>query len=1226
MNGPTGTVELDWALFSKRPGQRDDYTVIAASAARVRPASLAKMITYFAVGQPAGPAPGQPGALPWVTFTAATVSGTPYIGIAIKEWPAAPTTDATGRIIVPTRFFCLPEVDFHRELGSYLAFHDAVRDVAPDGLPSQIGTGLLALRVSRLDRRTVLASPAWEPVGAGRAASLRAALATAALLVERPVTLTPARVVDLRARVSYLDLTAAMLPAGAAGALAASTWADVRASQQVRLAFGDDLGAGEAARLDPARPPSLRQLATASGTGGATAAGASTIGATNAGGRYAAVLAHLVGASRSAPGGEDEPATERLLTGLVEALAADLTPRAFSRPQEFAEHLAVTAATSLAAAVRSGSRSPRDARGYLASMPVGSDPSQCLFPLLLDGPEPDDLRLALRQWPGPGVAGSTHPATALVRAFVGAGVPVGIIEERLTDAPTPVRAAVVAALLEPQSGETAPREDAVNLAAELIRGSQPGRDDDDWAAVRSRLLAAPELALLIVLRHIEARPGVGLNNLFRWLEPGPSSRTAGVLKPYRLLADKRPPAAADLTTLTLVDPAVVDRAMQALVSLAAAWRLPRYVLPAVGGWLETETQSGQLHFGPRRKEEWRALLERLDEERAERDRLLRLIGALPPKQSKSLLKGGKGRKAAPVTVALGWLGGTQAVLRTEDRALTELVLSHLPTVTDADPGAARSPGEPDATELSFAGDGAGVAVAIAYSASGGWRAGHTEFAPFVAAGGRLVEFCETVHTRLETGGEPGSMTLPGVADPLVVARLAGEVAAFGFAAVARVAARLLEGPVVIVTGPDRPPLRQRLTFLRAVFALLPAGVSASMTVATWAADPSPFRLAFTARTPSTDTTAVRWPPRPDDGLHGLAGIYADRLGWARALSEGTEPIVGQLAAMTDAVTLDDLADRLALVGGANQAFGPPGESRPVALATARERRRAILAGRADTVEAMVRALVVLLADGGVADVEAAYRLADRARQQGRLDDVLAALLRRSEADRERLARVHRGAVRLGLILPGEGLRLVLREALQATPAAAVRLLVQLDLDGRGPGELAEWSRWLRADGQLADLAAFDALLADQPASEAARTRAEAYGPDARALLQRLAPRESAVPAPPAARLPEPAATERSDAVPTEPAPTEPAPTEPAPTEPAPTGAVPGVPPPAEPAGVASAGSGGWAGDGAQATTAHSAGGPGEQAVAGTNPDEPWRSSGWRPGGWSAGGPSGGAGW
>jgi len=1081
-----GIVALHWALFAKDPGQRDDYGVVRASNGQVLPETMDAMIRHYSPGVPVGENTGAPDTLPWVTFTSAAVNRTPYVGVAIVRWPADPVTevDATGRTIVSTLFFCLPEATFTRELGSHLALYDTVREITPTQLRDEPRRPL-ELPATRRERITLFPE--------ARDTRFDTALAAAALLLDRPVTVTLAQAMGVRARITFLDQVAALLPAGITGAMSAATWTDVRTHHGIRLGFGQDLDGGRAARLDPNRPPSLAALTHP--------AAVKEPGRSSASARYAALLAHLLGLN--APGG----LSADRLAGLVHQLATEITPGTFTRPDALADLVAAKAALSLISAVHEGAADLGEIRRYLRAMPAGADPQGRLLGLLAAAPQPADFALLAQHWPMP--AGGAGPAR-LARDLAFTTYSDDDLAPVVTGSGE-VAAAIARVLLEPAPATGVASGEAVNLAIDLVIGRR-ATAGSTWAPIHARLASEPPLAVHAVLRCLDKRKAAEhLKDLVTWVDPHGDQQVSPVLRPYRkFLQTSRdhPLEDADIAVLAQLGPDLGDRALRGLFQLAIRRGQVKDAQPAISSWLADEQQGT---FGARRQADWQTVIETMTDER-ERARMLAIIGGGPARRGlvgRILGKDGA-RPAGPTRLPVRWLAASRAS-PAEDRGMAALVERRSPT-----PSSSSATGQPH-VELAFVGNGDGKVAAIAVVPAAtrpgdqesppyrySWSA---DYADFVAGGGRIHEFCLGAYEAATSGQQPdhftleGPTTVPGPAgDPATV--LAGLVDTYGFPIIAAVAARLLTGPVTVVADPGAPPpLEQRLGFLAAVLALLPAGASSALSVVTWTDRPGQFRIAFSDRRAVDGDRGLPWPVPLLSTSGSLTGSYANRLRWTRATRADTLDIVRGLAALTDPVDLDDVASRLEVVGR-NPLFGWQSSGRRKDLAAARSRARVMLTGQPVNADELRQATATLLADGEIADLELADRLARRLASGHAVAPLLVGLLRTggSGGSGEQHARVHQGTAKL-ILDHQDALTAEVRDALRGAPAVAIALMAQAD----GYGTVSAWLRWLGEDGGLPpELAPFGAASAGRQPTEAQLRQVAEFGPDGPAMLHRLA--------------------------------------------------------------------------------------------------------------------------
>jgi hypothetical protein len=142
----------------------------------------------------------------------------------------------TGRPISRTCYFCVPYEQLAQDPVSYQGLYEAVANL--DLLPHP-GGGLIPLAISRLD-----------PAGLARTVRKLggAVAATAAMLLDGPVTITGPDLPDLPIRLRFFDAVAALLPYGYRPYLTTATWSDTGASDRFRLVFANRAG-NEAARV-----------------------------------------------------------------------------------------------------------------------------------------------------------------------------------------------------------------------------------------------------------------------------------------------------------------------------------------------------------------------------------------------------------------------------------------------------------------------------------------------------------------------------------------------------------------------------------------------------------------------------------------------------------------------------------------------------------------------------------------------------------------------------------------------------------------------------------------------------------------------------------------------------------------------------------------------------------------------------------------------------------------
>lgn len=280
-------VHAGWAVWSKRPGSRDDYSVLASSGGPLSRAEFTRVLTHFAPGNPPADS-GTPASLPWVVLSRVGVADQPHLGVSVQ----VPTSDVngTGRPVSRTSYLC---VRYEEVAGAPVSYRGLCHAVTATPLPDSDGA-LVPLAIPRLDAAE-LADAVLE---FGPAVA-----STAALLLAGPVTITGPELPDTETRLRFLDAVAALLPYGYRTSFTAATWSDTAATgQRFRIVFA------LRARDEASRVP----------WGGAApwpAAGPARA--------YLAHLQRVLG----------PPAADRVkLERLIGYLSSDLEPRKFEQP------------------------------------------------------------------------------------------------------------------------------------------------------------------------------------------------------------------------------------------------------------------------------------------------------------------------------------------------------------------------------------------------------------------------------------------------------------------------------------------------------------------------------------------------------------------------------------------------------------------------------------------------------------------------------------------------------------------------------------------------------------------------------------------------------------------------------------------------------------------------------------------------------------------------------
>jgi hypothetical protein len=218
------TLRAGWALWGKRPGGRQDYSVLGCSPAPFNRAEFEAIITRFAVGSPDVTVTGA-GALPWVTLSWVGVDSDPQLGISVTDQTGQ--LDGFGRPTTQRAYFCFPYAQLARTPVSYCDLYDAIARQAP-ALRAVDGPMIeLTVPVLSSDRLA----------DAVRRAGEQTVTATAALLLSGPVDMVQAEGTSLRDRLEFIDVVASLLPYGYRARFSGATWSDPGTKHRVRLVF-----------------------------------------------------------------------------------------------------------------------------------------------------------------------------------------------------------------------------------------------------------------------------------------------------------------------------------------------------------------------------------------------------------------------------------------------------------------------------------------------------------------------------------------------------------------------------------------------------------------------------------------------------------------------------------------------------------------------------------------------------------------------------------------------------------------------------------------------------------------------------------------------------------------------------------------------------------------------------------------------------------------------------
>jgi hypothetical protein len=579
-----GELEAHWALRSKRPGDSDDYRVLAFSQGPFQSGDFGRFISRYLPGTPSGPGQHQPDALPWVTFSASQHGGASYAGLAILEW--SDQLDRSGRVIAPTRYFCLPFAACAQARAGYASLYQAAAGL---DLPRP-GSGPLPLRPAPLDGAAVAARIDKE-LGFEWVAGV------AARLLDGPVALVNAGALPLARRLDCLDAIAALLPYGFRAGLTASTWADSGSLHRIRLTFSKRARAEQQSMAwGNAAPPGLGDAL---------------------GSDYLALLERL----------RDRRGT----VALVDYLAADGTPRSFDEPNAALERLqALDRPYALSRRVRAGTADPQEVRqlfsgGDHAGLTAAEQAEMLRY--LAGLADPGDIPILRRHWTPellPSLVDVARPLLSAdgqaFRQYMSIAVDHDLVEPLLEG------------LL---AGEQAGRRQATptqRAAIRLLRAEgipRPGT----WTSLRSRLVERPHLAYELLAQEIELGGTGRLPALLEWLEDDEVARRA--LRPFHLAVvshtDQAPLTAAEIAAVAEAE----QRYVIALAEAARSFHRTGGILPALTAWAARAADEPPAEV----IDQWQRALARLTPadvaEQARIDLLRLLLGsepAYPPRQ------------------------------------------------------------------------------------------------------------------------------------------------------------------------------------------------------------------------------------------------------------------------------------------------------------------------------------------------------------------------------------------------------------------------------------------------------------------------------------------------------------------------------------------------------------------------------------------------------------------
>ena len=536
-------VHAGWAIWSKQPGTRDDYSVLASSDGPLSPAEFIRVLTHFAAGNPPAES-GTPASLPWVVLSRVGVADRTYLGVSVQV--PADYVDGTGRPVSRTSYLCVPYEDVARAPVSYRGLAQAARATP---LPGKNGA-LVSLVIPPLDP----AELARDVMEFGPAS----VAATAALLLSGPVTITGPEFPDTETRVRFLDAVAALLPYGYRASLTAATWSDTAATgQRFRIVFA------LRARDEASRVP-WRAAAPVPSTGPA--------------GTYLEHLGRVLG----------RPAVDTLeLERLIRYLAADTGLRKFEQPEhavaslnEFFRAAVVAAAIDAGRATEADIRllfardqdvqlSPDRRRAALGQLIAAADRQD--WPLIsrrFDEIAADDPQSLLRSLAAGGLCLLWSSAASQDQAsgYLGLAARYDLADDLLARLVAPPETAA-----DPVGGF----ERVGALLADFVLGATASYPRTQQAVGRQPAVGAALIAHLSAGRSPER-----LSVAVEWLEPVLDR----VLPAFNAVLG-HPPEPVDLPAVKALDQDGGRLCVRYLLRAASYRKRLRFVLPAVATWL-----------------------------------------------------------------------------------------------------------------------------------------------------------------------------------------------------------------------------------------------------------------------------------------------------------------------------------------------------------------------------------------------------------------------------------------------------------------------------------------------------------------------------------------------------------------------------------------------------------------------------------------------------------------
>ena len=209
MTGRTILVSAQWALEGKQP-DGEDYRILSCSTGDLDRGRFADALSRFQVGElvdlpQVSVSYPRPGAQPGVSYVAFAIHWHATEGQCHAD--GVEQRDNQGRITAYTSYFCLPYRRLAKEAIGYLAMYEALNAVTltvTDGPPIQVPIAVPMSRTPASDDLAVRVAPL--------------------LLTGRPVCVLGAEDTSMVERLEFIDTVMELLPYGFRSRMTAATW------------------------------------------------------------------------------------------------------------------------------------------------------------------------------------------------------------------------------------------------------------------------------------------------------------------------------------------------------------------------------------------------------------------------------------------------------------------------------------------------------------------------------------------------------------------------------------------------------------------------------------------------------------------------------------------------------------------------------------------------------------------------------------------------------------------------------------------------------------------------------------------------------------------------------------------------------------------------------------------------------------------------------------------